>query len=235
MILAKLVLAHIIGDFFLQPKSWVESKTRKKWLSPYLYVHGFIHFALIIAVFWDFSVWDAALTVAAAHALIDGVKLQFQKPTNAGRWFAADQVLHLLTLMAVWYLFWGNGLELPDENFWIVIAGLLLVTFPASTMVQRTMSRWADEIETENEGSLEGAGQYIGILERLLIYIAIIGGHPQIIGFLLAAKSVFRFGDLTRSKDRKLTEYILTGTLLSFLVAIVAGMIVLYFTGREFG
>ncbi|TVR27761.1 MAG: DUF3307 domain-containing protein, partial [Balneolaceae bacterium] len=45
----------------------------------------------------------------------------------------------------------------------------------------------------------------------------------------LAAKSIFRFGDLTRSKDRKLTEYILVGTLLSFLIAIATGMAVSYF------
>ncbi|MFV0501856.1 MAG: hypothetical protein ACK5MH_09735 [Bacteroidales bacterium] len=47
------------------------------------------------------------------------------------------------------------------------------------------------------------------------------------IGFLLAAKSIFRFGDLKDSKDRKLTEYILIGTLLSFAVAIATGQLVL--------
>jgi hypothetical protein len=50
-----------------------------------------------------------------------------------------------------------------------------------------------------------------------------------VIGFLLAAKSVFRFGDLTRAKNRKLTEYILIGTLLSFLIAIATGLIVMHF------
>ncbi|MDK2969458.1 MAG: hypothetical protein PWQ65_561, partial [Bacteroidota bacterium] len=43
---------------------------------------------------------------------------------------------------------------------------------------------------------------------------------------LVAAKSVFRFGDLKDSGNRKLTEYILIGTLLSFGIAIVTGMIV---------
>jgi len=44
---------------------------------------------------------------------------------------------------------------------------------------------------------------------------------------LIAAKSVFRFGDLRESKNRKLTEYILIGTLLSFGIAIATGMAVL--------
>jgi len=48
------------------------------------------------------------------------------------------------------------------------------------------------------------------------------------VGFLLTAKSVFRFGDLKESKDRKLTEYILIGTLLSFGIAIIVGLSYLY-------
>jgi hypothetical protein len=55
----------------------------------------------------------------------------------------------------------------------------------------------------------------------------VILGRWEAIGFLLAAKSVFRFGDLKESKDRKLTEYILIGTLLSFGVAILIGIIVI--------
>ncbi|NLX81670.1 MAG: DUF3307 domain-containing protein, partial [Proteiniphilum sp.] len=52
----------------------------------------------------------------------------------------------------------------------------------------------------------------------------ILVGRWEGIGFLLAAKSVFRFGDLKESKDRKLTEYILIGTLLSFGIAMGIGL-----------
>jgi hypothetical protein len=45
---------------------------------------------------------------------------------------------------------------------------------------------------------------------------------------LIAAKSVFRFGDLKESKDRKLTEYILIGTLLSFAMAIITALACIY-------
>jgi hypothetical protein len=53
-------------------------------------------------------------------------------------------------------------------------------------------------------------------------------GRWEAIGFLIAAKSVFRFGDLKDSRNRKLTEYILIGTLLSFGIAIVTGILTLY-------
>jgi len=51
-------------------------------------------------------------------------------------------------------------------------------------------------------------------------------GHFEAIGFLLAAKSIFRFGDLKEAKDRKLTEYVLIGTLLSFGLALLTGLLV---------
>jgi len=56
-------------------------------------------------------------------------------------------------------------------------------------------------------------------------------GHWEAIGFLIAAKSVFRFGDLKESKERKLTEYILIGTLLSFGIAMITGIIVVKLVG----
>jgi len=68
---------------------------------------------------------------------------------------------------------------------------------------------------------LAKAGRYIGLLERLFVFVLVVTDHWEAIGLLLAAKAVFRFGDLTSSKDRKLTEYILIGTLLSFGLAIL--------------
>jgi hypothetical protein len=41
-------------------------------------------------------------------------------------------------------------------------------------------------------------------------------GHPESIGFLIAAKSIFRFGEIKESKHRMDAEYIIIGTLMSF-------------------
>jgi hypothetical protein len=79
---------------------------------------------------------------------------------------------------------------------------------------------------------LPNAGKYIGILERLLVFTFVVLGHWEAIGFLVAAKSVFRFGDLKESGNRKLTEYILIGTLLSFGIAVVAGIVVVSITAQ---
>ena len=89
------------------------------------------------------------------------------------------------------------------------------------------MTSWSKALHDSNDQSLNNAGKYIGMLKRLFVFSFVITGNWQAIGFLLAAKSVFRFGDLKESKDRKLTEYILIGTLLSFGIATGTGLIVL--------
>ena len=45
----------------------------------------------------------------------------------------------------------------------------------------------------------------------------------EALGLLIAAKSIIRFGD----KETAKTEYVLAGTLLSILIAVLAGMMVI--------
>lgn len=226
MILVKLILAHIIGDFFLQRGKWIESKEEKKWFSPYLFLHVFIHFVLMLLILWDLSALPIILLITFTHYIIDGCKLTFHTEVTRGLWFGVDQVAHFLVLVAAWYFYWGGGdVGGLSDQFWILLTGLLFLTYPASYFMQHLMASWSDQIDSSQNESLQGAGKYIGMLERIFVYLALITGNAQVIGFLLAAKSVFRFGDLTRSKDRKLTEYILIGTLFSFLIAIVVGLL----------
>tara|TARA_R110000751_G_scaffold54878_5_gene117910 strand:- start:141 stop:422 length:282 start_codon:yes stop_codon:yes gene_type:complete len=82
----------------------------------------------------------------------------------------------------------------------------------------------SNQIETDHK-SLPNAGKYIGIIERLFVLIFIVIGRWEVIGLLIAAKSVFRFNDLKERNNRKLTEYILIGTLVSFGMAILAGLL----------
>ena len=72
-------------------------------------------------------------------------------------------------------------------------------------------------------GGLPDAGKWIGFLERILILTFILTDSTEGIGFLLAAKSIFRYGDLNKARDIKTTEYVLVGTLTSFTIAILTG------------
>ena len=57
-------------------------------------------------------------------------------------------------------------------------------------------------------------------------------GCMEGIGVLLAAKSVFRFGELTKAKEVKTTEYVMIGTLSSFTIAILLGAVALRVLGN---
>jgi hypothetical protein len=232
IVFVKLILMHLVGDFILQPKSWVEEKEKQGAKSLKLYLHGLIHGALAWLILWDLRYWAVALSIAVVHVGIDMVKLSFQKKNNKTGWFLMDQLLHVLSIVVLWYLFFNPdipmGVLAENQQFWIYLTAILFLTVVCGIGIQVLLTNWAKDIHLDKEKSLPNAGRYIGILERLLVFLFVVLGRWEAIGFLIAAKSVFRFGDLKDSRNRKLTEYILIGTLFSFGIAIVTGILTLY-------
>lgn len=228
IIFIKLLLAHLIGDFVLQPNSWVADKTVRKHKSGYLYLHILLHGMLAWALVADVKFGLYALLLAVCHGIIDLLKLSFQKENTRRGWFIADQILHLLVVIGI-ALLW-NKVDFSqyeiDSRFWIYATGVLLLTTPASIVIKNVISIWTPNENDTKEADLQNAGKYIGILERLFVFFFIVTGNFASIGFLMAAKSIFRFGDLTKAHDRKLTEYVMIGTLMSFATAIGTGFLV---------
>lgn len=233
IIFIKLILAHFIGDFLLQPKSWVKEKEIKKATSPKLYIHSLIHGTLILCVLWSFDYWFLALMLVFFHGIIDLLKLYVQKESNKSIWFLIDQGLHLISIVVLWMLFFKPNLNVTlgylHASIWIYLTALIFITIVSGVVIQALLYHWSKTLNNGNDESLNNAGKYIGMLERLFVFMFVITGNWEGIGFILAAKSIFRFGDLKESKDRKLTEYILIGTLLSFGIAIATGMLVIKF------
>ena len=142
-----------------------------------------------------------------------------------------DQIAHFSVIAGLVYWYEPYQIDigiLYSYESLLLVLSLLSLTYVSSVFMKMIMSRWKME-EDNSKDSLENAGRYIGILERLFGFGFILIGQWQGIGLLIAAKSVFRFGDLSRAKDRKLTEYILIGTLLSFGLAIIIGIAFKYF------
>lgn len=114
------------------------------------------------------------------------------------------------------------------------ITGYFILTFPTSAVIGYFFKRWQtsfdaeekEELDTDLKDGLKNAGKIIGILERILIFTFIIIGQYEAIGFLIAAKSIYRFTDLKSSSERKFSEYVLIGTLLSFIIAILVGIVI---------
>lgn len=230
MIFIQLILAHLLGDFILQPNSWVADKENHKLKSSYLYFHILIHTALSFIFLWDLKLWWVAVLVGISHFIIDACKLSFQKIQTKKRWFFIDQALHVAVIGGISLYFSEFNFDfLKDQDFLKILMGALFLTTPASIFIKLLLSSWTPV--TEEEGniqteSLSSAGKYIGILERLLVFTFIVVNHWEGVGFMIAAKSVFRFSDLAQAKQRKLTEYVLIGTLLSFGIAVLAGILI---------
>lgn len=231
MIFTLLILAHLLGDFLLQPNAWVSHKEKRKSASIYLYLHVLIHFVLVIIVLWDLKLWWIAAVTGLTHLIIDSAKLHLQTERTKRTWFFVDQALHFLVIAGVSALYfpflrWTDIFS--PENMRIATA-VIFLTVPTSILIKTLISIWTpDDTSAVDQptDSLVNAGKYIGILERLLVFVFILMNHWEGVGFMIAAKSVFRFSDLAQAKQRKLTEYVLIGTLLSFGIAVVVGILV---------
>lgn len=228
ILLLKMLLAHFIGDFLLQPASWVAAKETNKLRSPLLYCHLLVHGLLTLLFLGELALWPLALLVMLVHGCIDVAKIYSQVESTRVRWFFLDQTLHLISLIAIWLLWFhplpAGLLSQYSGPLWIWLFALLLLTVVTGIFIQVAMWPWTRTLPGSVNDSLPNAGRYIGYLERVFILIFILTGHWESIGFLITAKSVFRFGDLKEAKNRKLTEYILIGTLLSFGAAILISL-----------
>jgi len=227
LIFIRLLLAHLIGDFILQPTRWVLHKQSNKITSKFFYLHILLHFALYMLLLWDLSLWKIAVTVTVLHFIIDLLKLYFDGLfKNKSILFFIDQALHILVIYccAFYTDLYAHTLALFENLDWYLITAIVFVTYPASIIMSKILEGMSNQIETDHK-SLPNAGKYIGIIERLFVLIFIVIGRWEVIGLLIAAKSVFRFNDLKERNNRKLTEYILIGTLVSFGLAILAGLL----------
>lgn len=228
LFLLKTFIAHILGDFVFQPDHWVKDKQLKKGKSKFLYIHIAIHAGLLLVLFQlNIEFWLAFIAIPISHYLIDLIKIHLEGKINARYLFSFDQLAHVAILLGITYYYFPETIDFNyqlSNAHWFLIFTILLTTYGLAIIIKVIMSKW-DMPEDSDSDSLSKAGQYIGMLERLFVFSFVLLNEWQAIGFLIAAKSVFRFGDLSRAKDRKLTEYILIGTLLSFGFAILIGLL----------
>lgn len=233
LFILKIILAHLAGDFVFQPKKWVENRSKNSYKSKYLYFHIAVHFLLLTVLFATEiqAVFEYILLIATSHFLIDLGKIYLERTNRFSSLalFITDQILHFLVLATV--VFWRFSevsflSVISVEKLLLYVIALLLITSVTSIAMKLFFSKWSESFKkkTLRKESLKNAGNIIGITERLLVVLFINIGFLEGIGYLLAAKSIFRFGDLTNAKDRKLTEYILSGTLISFAIAIAVGI-----------
>ena len=234
-----LLAGHIAGDFLLQTKTVAMRKNR--WTP--LLQHSAIVAGLSYLLCGAWMHWEIPLAIFLTHALIDRAKvMRGGKTTQA---FVIDQMAHVsVTLLtAVLVVRYAGELSL----YWVHLFGPLFVKtvvfvagavatvraggFLIGLAVQPLLAQFTDAQPPSNTasseglpaapgGGLPGGGQLIGQLERALVFLFIMMDQPAAVGFLITAKSIFRFGDIREHRQMMLAEYIIIGTLMSFAYGI---------------
>ncbi|MBN1925147.1 MAG: DUF3307 domain-containing protein [Prolixibacteraceae bacterium] len=218
-----ILAGHLIADFWLQPASWIESKRENGWKSKHLFFHAAIASIMPVLFTLQIDLWWFVPSIFVTHYFIDALK---SKTSDNLLFFLIDQALHITILWALSTFATSIVLEESFADFWVYVAGFILVTTPAGILIGKFLQPIT---KMENKPMKADASAWIGIVERILILIFILAGQFQAIGFLVAAKSVFRFSEIKKNENPK-AEYFLLGTLVSFLVAVVVGMGIRYFS-----
>ena len=230
-ILLRLLLAHIIADFFLQTKWMVEGKENGgKRSMRMLTLHSIIHSLMAYLIVGDWSLWYIAIVIFVTHFIIDWCKIMFRGKSVSA--FLIDQLSHVVVLFMLWVTIlpgsisdiFKEGTDILPDNIWMIVVAYAMMLRPSAILMSLLLKRW--QLSSMANSSLPEAGKWIGYLERILILTFVITDNMEGVGFLLAAKSVFRFGDLNKAKDIKTTEYVMLGTMTSFAIAIIVGLLV---------
>jgi hypothetical protein len=228
--LLKLIVSHLLTDFVLQPKSWIDNRNRRHFASPVLYLHGLVT-GVVALLFIGYQYWAVASIILVTHIIIDGWKSYRREAIG---YFIIDQVLHLVVIIICWhFLFISKADALKayhaavlNNKFWILAAATIFLTTPAGIFIGQLTKGWREKIS--NPESLANAGKWIGIIERLIVFIFVLLGQYAAISLLIAAKGIIRFNEKDRPEVK--TEYLVIGTLMSIGIALVTGQAVKHFS-----
>ena len=175
-----LILAHVIGDFYLQNDKYCAQKEERKFKSWFLYVHSLIIGVVswVVVPVYEFRFY--ALAIAFSHLVIDVIKTYSPK----GLWnFVIDQVAHLAVLIIVIFSF-DTTTKLPIQSMDcngsysipLFILALLLCIKPANILIKLVLKKYQVG-ETQSCENIKNAGALIGNLERILTIIFVIMGQ----------------------------------------------------------
>jgi hypothetical protein len=247
-----LLSIHIIGDFYLQsPKTAEEKNSSLKSLLKHIGIYicvGLISAALVFSKFTTIAI----VIVVFSHAVIDYIKkvvvsnfkqTETSKTTYDTVIFVADQAAHIAVIFIVSCLFvaWGgevkllkfiinaaNNLGIDIKQFARWIISFLIVCKPTNIALKAVIGKYNPKITGISENSSKtNAGAFIGSIERILILIFLAIGEYASVGLIFAAKSIIRFSEMSKGKDKDLADYYIIGTLASLLSAIIVFYVLL--------
>lgn len=230
IILFRLIIAHLLSDFLLQTDKMVRNK---KWFSKEMLIH--IGIVYILTALFSFLWWQSAI-IALFHYLIDGTKISLKEnekfKNKTTQLFILDQLAHISTIFIAWVLIFHNhkmvlnsiNYNLNNLDKTIILLAYLLISYPLGYLIGLATTKISNPKNQEEKTDKNGLR--IGIFERIIILTFVLLGQYEAIGFLITGKSLLRFG----SKDEnKKSEYVLLGTMMSYAITIVFGILLKQF------
>jgi hypothetical protein len=114
------------------------------------------------------------------------------------------------------------------ESILLWVLAYLAVCWGGSILIRKFLNSVAHQNGTMSLGpvqdhTVQRAGKYIGILERMLILTFVLNHSLTAVAFVFTAKSIARFNELD---NREFAEYYLVGTLSSTALAVLGGLAV---------
>ena len=195
-------------------------------------IHCLIHGAISYLLIANWNEWMVPVIIIVSHFLIDFMKYRLKKVNITV--FLTDKFLHLLVpALLIIFILLPKGVVpywfklFPDLSFvaFVYLSAVLLLVQAGGILIGYFVQPFQNQIRYQQASKgLENGGKVIGWLERPLIFIFILMGQYAGVGFLIAAKSIFRFGELKENQNRKEAEYIIIGTFASFLFAILVSL-----------
>lgn len=235
-----LLTAHLLGDFVLQTR-WMVQNKRRWWI---LGLHAILVGGVTIVLLGGFHPIIIP-GVLVSHVLLDGIKVLADRDDAWA--FVWDQAGHLAVLVGLAAIF----PEAATEGWWAylsgcggwqgwfyaglcLVSGVVLIAPVGGILIEKLTEPFSRELRAEGSQAplqpeanhvegLRHGGRYIGWLERLLTLLLLLLNLPGGIGFVIAAKSILRFGEIKESSQRKMAEYIIIGTFMSFGWALLIG------------
>lgn len=227
---AAVLTAHLLGYLIYQAK-WFVGRQRRIWA---LVLHAAVVTLASYLLLGTFH-WKILLAIFLTHLVLGAIKVHFLSDSLTSLLVNESMCLAVLLSLAGYFPDVANG------GWWIArlnsdlskwyfaslsfISGIILCVPFGGNLIAKITGRFADELRDNDITGLKQGGQYIGWLERFLVMLLLLMNQPNGIGFLIAAKSILRFGEIKDPSQRKVAEYIIIGTFLSFGWALVISVL----------
>lgn len=221
-------IAYCLANFIIVPNHYLGKNkflTRPAFLKPLIKSLIFFSFSWTLTFHDHFFLNSAIISVAVFTCCFF-----FDKKETSG-YLLLSQFIQAGVVLIMVHLHAGlirsyNAFEIfndfaNDENLlWIVLCYIICLG-PANVVIKFLLKSYDLIPKSDKDNSLIKAGRFIGNIERIITLTFVLTGQFEAIGLLIAAKSLLRL----KENDFRTSEYVLVGTLLSFGIAIVVGIV----------